>query len=370
MILSASYGEGHQQAALAVQRALRDRQPNLKTAVIDYFSLVGRAFNRLVQGAYLGSVRHAPWAYGFFYRATGNIRPDSVWQRRLNHLGRDGVLRLIAELRPRVILSTYPTPSGVLSDLRREGLCSAPVATVITDYVVHSQWIHPGVDLYCVGAETVATGLIGRKIPSDRIAVTGIPVRSEFSTPLSPEEARRRFGLEPGRPTLLVMGGGFGLLEGLEELIRRLAGPGRLGQVAVVTGRNKVLANKLSSLAAAEFPGARIFGFVEEVAALMAASDLLLTKPGGLTVAEALAMGLPLVLRRPVPGQEEGNARLLLAEGAAIQPSRVDLAGQVEELLGRADRRAEMALAARRLGRPEAAGAVAERLLRWLEKPA
>lgn len=334
--------------------------------MIDYFSLVGRNLNRAVQGAYLGSIRYAPWAYGLFYRATGNIRPDSAWQRRLNRLGRDELLRVLAERRPRAILTTYPTPSGVLSDLRREGLCSAPVATVITDYVVHSQWIHPGVDLYCVGADTVAAGLSSRGIPSDRIAVTGIPIRADFGSLPSREEARQRFGLASGLPTLLVMGGGFGLVDGLEELLRRLAGPGRPWQVAVVTGRNEGLAHQLRSFSAVEAPGARIFGFVEEVAALMGASDLLLSKPGGLTVAEALASGLPLVIRRPIPGQEEGNARFLLAEGAAIQPGSVDLAGQVEELLRRTDRRGQLAAMARRLGRPAAAAAVVERLLAWL----
>ena len=353
----ATYGNGHVQAARALAEAARALAPERRLYSLDFFELVNPVLNAAARMAYLYSVRRAPRLWREFYVRTGRIPPDSFLQQRLYHLGIGSIRRVLEAARPSVVVSTHPTPGGVVAQLRREGLLPDALAvTVVTDYVLHSQWVHPATDLYLVACPEVAAELAERGIPPERVRVTGIPIRPAFAEPVDRDAARARMGVRPGQCLVVVLTGAFGMMRGAREACRRLAWLARPVELVVVCGHDHRLREVLSQeLQEAPNP-ARVLGFVDEVRDLMAAADVLITKAGGLTVSEALAAGVPMVIFAPIPGQEEGNAAYLEQRGAArVARSPEELADQVEHLVTHPDVRAELARRARALGRPDSA---------------
>ena len=371
LILMASYGAGHRQAARAVAEALREDRPELSLATADYVDLVSPAFNRVTQSAYVLSVKYVPAAFGWFYHGTSRIGQRSGFQRYLNSLGQRRVMRLLDERQPRVVVCTFPTQAGVISDLVGRGQVSVPTVSVITDHTVHSQWIHPHTNEYCVSAAEMASGIITRGVPREQVHVTGIPIRSAFSRSYNRAATLRHLDLDPARPMVLVMSGAFGMLTGVVAACRALLRLPQGPQVVLVTGRDRKLAEDVHlALGGTELP-LRVLGFVDEIAPLMQAADVLVTKAGGLTTSEALASGLPMVIFKPIPGQEQVNTAFLVRHGAArsVRTAR-ELAGSVRELLADRARLQEMRDSCAALGRRDAAHRVAEIVLQTLDRTA
>lgn len=365
VVLTARYGAGHWEAAVALRQAVERVYPQHRCLVLDYMELVNPALNRTIQSLYLASIKHFPEGYGWFYRATSTISPDSPWQSLLNSLGRERLARLVQDTSPRVIISTFPTQAGVLSDMRRLRQCDVPTVTVLTDNTVHNQWVHAHTDMYCVSSDEVAAELGGRGVPAERIAVTGIPIREAFRHPAPPAQTRARYGLDPDLPIILIMSGAFGALGGVGEACRALTHMRRPVQLIVVCGRDRTLARRLQySTQNYPYP-VHVFGWVEGVADLMVAARMIVTKAGGVTTAEALALGVPMVIFRPIPGQEEANTHYLARHGAArVAQDTAELEAHCEELLVRRDLWEGMHRSALAIGRPDAAQRVAELALR------
>ena len=334
LILSASYGEGHQQAALAVRDALMDENPDLDLQIVDYLEMVHPMLNSVARYCYMKSVRFAPALYGLFYKGTSRIAPSSLIQRRLNHLGYEDLADYLRAYKPDVILSTFPTPAGVVSMLKEQGLIDIPAATVITDHAIHSQWIHHYTDHYFVGSEHVKRGLMIRGVDERRISVTGIPVRPAFLAANNRAEVRAKLGLEDDYPTLLIMGGAYGVLGDIVQICEELFQSDRRAQLIVVCGRNEKLRQTIEQLSKDAKNPVWVFGFTREVHELMAVSDLIVTKAGGLTISEALAMELPMLLYRPIPGQETQNATFLVKSRVAVLArTRRQVLGHIDRLL-------------------------------------
>jgi processive 1,2-diacylglycerol beta-glucosyltransferase len=197
-----------------------------------------------------------------------------------------------------------------------------PCVTVVTDHAVHSQWIHPGIDLYLVSGEQVRNGMVAHGLLPDRVLSSGIPVAPAFGTPLQPQPLRRQYGLDPGLPTILVMVGAHNLMRGALKVYRDMVELPRSAQLLFVCGKDERLRQVIEQLAQRASMPVRVFGYVSEIPALMAMSDLMISKAGGVTTSEALAAELPMVLINPIPGQEEENATFLQAVGAAIVAPR------------------------------------------------
>jgi len=357
LIISASFGEGHRQASVALQEEFQQQIPQATVRLVDFGQFMNRAFYEFVRLSYIFSLRYAPFLYGCFYRRTMRIRPDSFFQRRLNHLGQKALQHFLNEYRPNLVVSTYPTPTGVLAQLRQQGLTDVPLATVITDYTVHSQWLHPAVDFYFVGADSLREGLIARGLNPSCIYASGIPVRRQFAQPLEKLQARQQLGLQPQLPVLLLMGGAFGVLPRLPQMPHLLHSLLPDIQLLVICGRNALLQHRFAQ-EATQLPSGHmhVFGYVENVDVFMAAADLIVTKAGGLTVTEALACHLPLLIFRPLPGQEEQNTRFLVQAGAAFVAHRLsELEKQLIELFSEPEKLAQMQAAAARLAKPKAA---------------
>ncbi len=358
--LTADYGAGHRRASAALQTALKDIQPDLRVLTLNYIWFVHPLLDRITQSLYVNAVRVAPELYRGFYYVTKSIDPDSIWQSALNNLGHRRLLRLLQRVRPRLVVCTFPTPAGVVGELKRRGLVDVPQVTIITDNAVHTQWVSPWTDLYLVASDYVKRGLQARGIREDRIVVTGIPIDKKFSGPWDRPALLQKYGLKPDLPVVLLLGSAYGMSPDAWETAAWLGQVPSPCQVLVVAGRDDKLRAKCEEATAGSKNPVKVFGFVDTMHELMAISDMAITKAGGLTVSEALAIGVPLVIHRPIPGQEEENAKFLLRHGAAVMSKNADKTRELAlDLLRDPVHRSHMRQSALAIGRPEAAASAA-----------
>ncbi|EGW38442.1 glycosyltransferase [Desulfosporosinus sp. OT] len=370
LIFSASFGAGHVRAAEAIIEALRAQRPNVEITHLDFGAFLSKTFNSVIKSTYIELIKHTPKLWGKFYYRTSKIPPDSLFQRFLNGLGRREFVKFIQALQPDLVICTYPTVAGVLAQQRLKGILNVPLVTIVTDYAVHSQWIHPGVDLYIVGCQSVYNGLVSRGIKPNAIIVTGIPVSPKFEWQLDRQEILNKLELKPHLPTVLVMGGAYGVLGGAKWICKILAETTVPVQSIIVCGRDEKLYKALDPLLEeGRNPVAR-FGFVKNVEELMSAADMIITKAGGLTVAEALTKRVPLVIFRPIPGQEEENATYLEGIGAGrVAKNEEELENIIFTLLQHPKDLEWMRRAAAKAVTGRTAEHAVEGMLQLLEKP-
>lgn len=334
LVFSASFGAGHQKAAEAIIETIKNVEPNSRIIHEDFMALINKALNYVMRNSYIKLIKRAPKLWGRFYNRTQKISEDSVFQRLLNTLGRSQFLKYIDSIQPDVIVCTYPTVAGVLAQLRLNGKLTVPLVTVITDYTVHSQWIHQGVDLYIVGSSKIYDGLVERGIDPKMIQVTGIPVNPRFESKTDKSKILTKLGLEQNRMTFLIMGGAYGVLGKAKWMCKLIAMSQAALQVIVVCGKDRRLYKSLDSvIEEARNPMVR-FDFINNVDELMTAADVIITKAGGLTVTEALTKHLPMVIYKPIPGQEENNAHFIQEIGAArIAYTDKEFVGIIDEFI-------------------------------------
>jgi processive 1,2-diacylglycerol beta-glucosyltransferase len=331
---------------------------------MDHFrELVHPAFDRWSQRVYRQLLYRAPALWGLAYRMSDHVSSSSGLVFGMSSLGTRGLRGVLDRERPDLVVSTHPTPAGALSDLRRQGLTRVPNILVYSDFTAHGQWIHPGVDLYCVPAEAIRADLISRGVPPERVLTTGLPVRAEFDEAVDAKTARRDLDLAPDSPVAVVMAGALGWTGQLAAAARVLRDLRLPLQIVVVAGRDQRLVRRLRETFAADSSRIRALSYTENIRVLMAAADLLVTKAGGVSLAEAIASGLPIVCFGSLAGHEQRNERFVVEAGAALPASSPEkLADAVHRILeepGTLDRLARGMCALRR---PGAAGAVVEAL--------
>jgi processive 1,2-diacylglycerol beta-glucosyltransferase len=372
LILSSRFGEGHYQAGEALVQKINVQAP-AKAAVshLDFGSFFYRKTDYLMRAAYLNMVTKTPEIWRLIYDKTIDSTLGGWW-KFVYGMGSGDLLNHIREFAYDLVVCTHFIPAGILAEYKRKGQLDVPLVTVITDYLVHGVWIYPEVDLYMVGCREAVARLQKAGIKKDKILLTGIPVRAGFFSKLSKEESRQQLGLQEDKKTVLVMGGSSGLggkefeiLDSLLSLAKH-----RPVQLLFVCGSNQELylqlKNRIERDTCIE---ARVFGYVHNIPQLMAASDLLITKGGALTISEALTIGLPVVMYKPIPGHENGNAAFVVKSNAGLKvTSPQELGSLVKELLTNESKLEEMSVAARRLLPPQAASAAAESILELASK--
>jgi len=326
LVFSAAFGNGHLRAAQAVIEGILIKHPSAEIIHLDFGDFLNQRINTVIKNVYSEIIKYVPKLWGRLYYETGKVQPRSKSQHFLNQLGRREFLKYIQVFKPDFIVCTYPTVSSILAQLRFEQLLQVPVITVITDYTVHSHWVHPGVDGYIVACSEVRKKLVSWGIKAQRIHVTGIPVSPKFEGELDRIHIMAKLGLKSDLPTFLVMGGSYGVLKSAKRICKKLADSLVPVQIIIVCGKNKKLYFSLEEVIAQGRNLMIRFEFVDNVEELMSVSDLIITKAGGLTVSEALTKHLPLVIYKPIPGQEEENAHFVQRIGAGC------VAGNEEEL--------------------------------------
>ena len=325
------------------------------------------------------------WGYSHLYRVLVGSLPSvwalsyyaldhpwlfRVWQplrRRWNDLIASRFVQWVRATQPDVVIATHFFPADALGAARRAGRLTSRLIVVITDLFPHRFWLVPGADAVVVGSHETNVLCQQRGIKADRIHVLGIPIGLGSGASADRSLLARTFGLDPGRRTILVVSGGMGLGP-MRHLVRRLVAleavrPRQL-QLLVVCGQNEQLARRLRQLSAASAMPVRVFGFVDTLRELMLVSDLLVTKAGGMTIMEALALGLPMVFCGVIPGQERFNAAYVVARHAGVMVSNVDEAvGAILRVLDDPIQLEAMRARAVALGKPQAASDLVEHLL-------
>jgi processive 1,2-diacylglycerol beta-glucosyltransferase len=284
----------------------------------------------------------------------------------MDRIGAAGLLRHLERTRPDAVVHLHPTPAGAMAWLRAHGATDVPHGIVFTDFAAHPQWIHADLERYFVPTEAVRAGVVARGIAPDRVVVSGLPVDPAFAMPPDRATLRAALALPADLPVVLVTGGMRGLLRGVGEACEALAALDRPFVAITVCGDHRRLEARLRRRHRRD-RRFRILGRVHDMARVMGAADLVVSKAGAMTCAEALALGRPLLLHRSLPGQERANETCLFAAGAALRARNGrELRRHLDALLGEPELRAALAAPARRLGRPDAGRAVAKEMLALL----
>ncbi|WP_158541104.1 glycosyltransferase [Sporosarcina sp. BI001-red] len=332
LLLCGNLGDGHKQAAHAIAGSARENRSDIVTTVIDFAEWTHPHIHVIGSYFYTMWLEKLPSLYGYLFQKTrldNSISSVLLKKIQIYTLGR--LITLLNEVRPSVVVSTFPSAAAAMSMLKASGLVTIPTVTVITDHTDHSYWIHPHTDHYLVGSEYARYGLLRQGVSNHKITVTGIPIHSQFSLTYDRQLLREKHYLQQTITTVLIMGGGLGMIS--KSFIHMLQKDTRLDsiQFIVICGRNKKLKDKLSEQLKNQKHRFIVKGYIDYIHELMALSDMIITKPGGLTTSEAVALELPMILYKPLPGQEQDNASFLLHAEVALQAK--DEKGLLQQLV-------------------------------------
>ena len=367
-ILTLGVGSGHLRASEAVQRALYDGNDPIEVKVIDALDSARRWFHWLYVDTYWWMLRNAPWLWRSVFERRQSKRHRSTAPDWVFRQGCREALRQIKSYAPQLIVVTEVGAAEIAALGRREGWFNSPILAVQTDFHTEPPWVRSEIDAYCVASEEARAQLIGWGVLTNRVLLCGIPVDFAFALPFDRSELKQALGLDVRRPVVLVMGGGMGPVP-LDQVVSSLELCNAPMQVLAVAGHDRNLRQRLELLRGRVAMDLHVFAWTENIPELMAVSDLLITKPGGLTTAEALAAGLPMILTHPIPGPEERHVRYLVQNGVAQHAENLhDIPRLASRLLSSTDELAEIRRRAREWSRPDAAHAIAQVAVALLEK--
>lgn len=368
LIIAASIGSGHMKAADAIAEALKNKYPDSVITIVDFTEWSISWATAFMKAAYLTMLRVVPNLYEFLYKFTGGKAGGLSVQSLISLITRRDIGKLVKKYRPDALICTHPFPAGACSWYVKDRPRSFLFSTLITDYSVHQMWIYPRVDCYFVAREAMKTDLIAAGLSFEQIYVTGIPISGRFLRQNSQEHTRTQYGLSSKLPTVLIMGGGLGL-GGVESALNKLEAVERKLQILVVAGKNEKLRDRVKKGAQKSKHKIIVWGYCAEVPELMSISTLLISKPGALTVTEAMVSGLPMLLHDPIPGPETDNAVFVARHGAAVWVrSDEGLALAIKDLLQDDTKLRCMKEMAQKCRRPYAALDIAEHIATELKK--
>jgi processive 1,2-diacylglycerol beta-glucosyltransferase len=364
LVLSASAGAGHVRAAQALEKALHEAGAAREIRNLDTLEYTSKLFQHLYAKAYIDVVNKMPELPGFFYD-----RLDKPWKNERRRLALDKLntrpfVKLLREYQPDMIVCTHFLPAEIVSWLKAKERLASRQAIVVTDFDAHAMWLCHHYEQYFVALDETRAYLEAIGIPTNKITVSGIPIDPVFAQHKDKQAMRAKHHLAADRTTLLVSAGGFGV-GAIDSLITELLKLQHSAQAIAVCGRNQELKQRLDKLKSTANVLINPIGYTTEMDEYMAAADIVLGKPGGLTTSEALAKGLVFVVVNPIPGQEERNSDHLLEAGAALRCNNLPvLSYKLDKLLDDPQRFAQMQQNARQLGRPNAAHDIVKTLLR------
>ncbi len=355
---------GHYSAALAIQQSLLEFEPGAETRMLDSFKHSNPVLSKVTLRAYLAMLKTAPEIWEYMYDNPDFKERTKAIREILNRGNSKKLNKVIAEFQPDTVVCTQAFACGVMASWKRVNpRHPLKLVGVLTDFVAHRYWADPQVDLYVAPNDEIKNALESQGVLASRIVVTGIPTNQQFRQPVDKVAVTRRMGLKPDLPTILVMGGSLGLGP-MKSVIRKLDKLPQPFHIIAVTGQNEKLQESLMRKGDKLRHPTHILGFVDNVRELMEVAEVVITKPGGITTAEALIKRLPMIIINPIPGQEQKNADFLLAQRVAVQAEDAnDVRLYVDEFFRNPVKLRQMREAAAKLGRPHAAEDAARAIL-------
>lgn len=334
LIFYASYGGGHLNAAKSVNEYILKHYENNPVELIDCMKYVNKTVEKLTTAAYREAAKKAPWVWGRIY-SDSQKGPLAHLSTRSNKIMAIKLLKLLREKKPDLIISTHPFSSQMCSYLKRKGKITAKIATIMTDFAPHDQWLVGSdfTDYYFVANDKMKAYLIQKNIEDNKIFVTGIPLSNRFLEKYDRKEILNNYHLEDGKRNILFFGGGeFGLGKSRTfEILDSLIKTSKNMQIIAIAGKNEKMKAKFDEIVEENNATNRVkvLSFTDQVPELMSISDLVVTKPGGMTTTESLASKLPMIIINPIPGQEEENAEFLENKGVGIWIKKDDNVSEV-----------------------------------------
>ncbi|MGN1298591.1 MAG: glycosyltransferase [Candidatus Scatovivens sp.] len=323
LIFYGSYGGGHLSAAKSISEFLKNENPDLIIEMVDCIEYINKYLNKLSTEAYKEMAKKFPFMWELFYNRSQDgalAKITTTTNKILSHK----IKQLIQEFNPDLIVSTHPFSSQMCAILRKRGKIDCKIATILTDYKIHNQWLYlpEYIDFFFVSNPDMKKDMISKNINAEKIFVTGIPVSSRFSENFNDVQTYSEFGLSPEKKTVLFFAGGeFGLGRNttfmtLKAIIRLFKDT----QVIAISGKNQRMKKRFKDLIEATNSSDRVklLEFTNKIPELMHIADFVVTKPGGLTITESLVSNLPIIIINPIPGQEEENAEFLEKYNTAI----------------------------------------------------
>ncbi|MCR4336214.1 MAG: glycosyltransferase [Candidatus Omnitrophica bacterium] len=354
---------GHRQATLAIQRSLKELDPNIEAPTVNGFGYTYPILEKVVNRAYMSVIKTTPKVWDYLYDNPKVVKNSMSIKNFLHKTSHAKIEKLFQKYDPDTIVCTQAFPCGMVADYKREKGLNFKLVGVLTDYAPHAYWINEGVDYYIVPSEEARERLIMKGAPAESVRVYGIPIRPKFAAQLDKEAIARGLGLDLSLPIILIMGGGQGLGP-IKDVVRALIKMPEHLQMVVLTGTNKKLIKWLERKEQQTEKKILFYEYANNVDELMEISTMIVTKPGGMTTSESLTKGLPMVIVNPIPGQETRNADFLLKAGIAIRIDKTDDIGEeIELLLKSPERLAAMRKAAYENSRPYAALDIARLIL-------
>lgn len=370
LIFYASYGGGHLNAAKSINEYILNNYKNNNLELIDCMKYVNKTVEKVTTAAYREAAKKAPWVWGKIY-SDSQKGPLAHLSTRSNKIMAIKLLKLLREKKPDLIISTHPFSSQMCSYLKRKGKITAKIATIMTDFAPHDQWLVGSdfTDYYFVANDKMKDYLMQKEIKDTKIFVTGIPLSDRFLQKYDRKKILDNYHLEDGKRNILFFGGGeFGLgktrtFEMFDNLIKTSSDM----QIIAIAGKNEKMKSKFDEIVKKNKANKRVkvLSFTNQVPELMSISDLVVTKPGGMTTTESLASGLPMIIINPIPGQEEENAEFLQNKNVGIWIKKEDDVSKIlYDLFSNPDKLNEMRNNTRLLGHPNSTKDICDILLK------
>ena len=352
-------------AALAIEDSIRMLNKKVDTLNINHFHYTNPVLAQLIMKTYHGMLKRTPELWEYLYD-NDNVRNRTARFRDLIHkLNSKKLQRLIEWYQPDIIVCTQAFPCVAIAEYKRQCQKDIPVVGVVTDYGIHSYWVDPDINLYMVPNIASRERLQGLGVVEDRIEVKGIPVSPRFSVSLDKKKLKYKFGIEDKNSVVLVMGGSRGMIS-MDEIVKYLVKLPLPLHLLVVCGANRQLYKRIQGIKKRLKARMNIYGFVNNIEELMSAADVIVTKPGGLTITESLIKKLPMVIINPIAGQEAKNSNYLIENKAALQARDArDVARRVGDLAGNPEALEQMRDNISTIMKPDAAMEIADRIVNW-----
>lgn len=354
---------GHHSATIAIEKALKILEPHTEILNINAFNYTNPISEKIVNRIYMSVIKSTPQIWEYLYDNPKVVKKLENLKKSVHRFNSPKLKNLFDKFRPDAVVCTQAFPCGMVADFKETYNSGLPLIAVLTDYIPHAYWIYDQVDYYITPSEEVTQRLIKKGAPAQKIKMLGIPFEPKFNEHIPRLKIIQKLKLQNNLPTILIMGGGQGLGP-IKTIVKTLEKVKSDFQEIIVAGSNKKLYKSLKRKIKRYKKKILLFGYADNINELMEVSDIIITKPGGITSAEALAKKLLMIIVKPIPGQEANNARYLTEKEVAIKidkPKEVNPV--VEDLLKNPARLNRMREACGRISKPNASFDIAKLLL-------
>ncbi|MGB3241643.1 MAG: glycosyltransferase [Candidatus Omnitrophota bacterium] len=327
ILIYSTAGLGHKKAAMALLKVFQDRVKGaVEVKAIDLLEYASPFYRFLYTTFYIFVVSRARWLWWIIYYIPNYPFMDLFIKPLRDFADSRHLKKLVEELareNPDAIVATHFLLPGITGVLKKAKGFHSKMYAVVTDYGPHSYWLSKNIDGYFVGSEFTSKEMQKRKVPEEKMTVTGIPVGEEFAREFDMEKLREDYGLAKDKKTIFLLSGGFGVGP-MKEILLSLNSCKSDIQVITVCGHNKEMYDDIDQLKSRLKYPVVLIGYTDKVAELMSVSDLMITKAGGISTTEAMSARLPMIFFASIPGQETWNEQLLTANNAAEKARRVE----------------------------------------------